>query len=227
MSSVMPAPLRLRVDELAASFASDVLAAICAAPVGDLWAAASGGEPRKTTLAGAREPRAATPAPQAGPPRRGRAARLPRRSPDDIGRVVGQIVDLLRQNPGGLRAEQIRVALGLQAKELPRPLKDALRERRIAKSGRKRATTYSLKAGPGPKRAAARPAARKTTTTKAARPRPAKRGKRAGARKARPAPPPKRAAKRSKAAKATKSGSSAGERAEAARDETKETAAGS
>ena len=56
--------------------------------------------------------------------------------------MVENIVSLLQKSPEGLRAEQIREALGVQAKELPRPLADGLSEGRISKSGQKRATTY-------------------------------------------------------------------------------------
>ncbi len=52
---------------------------------------------------------------------------------------------LLRVSPKGLRAEEIRAKLGLQSKELPRPLKEGLDGGRFAKSGQKRATTYTLK----------------------------------------------------------------------------------
>lgn len=61
--------------------------------------------------------------------------------------MVDNIVTLLEKNPGGLRAEQIREALNCQAKELPRPLADALAEGRITKSGQKRATTYFAGSG--------------------------------------------------------------------------------
>jgi hypothetical protein len=59
--------------------------------------------------------------------------------------VIERIVALLKANPAGLRAEQIREQLGLQAKELPRPLKEALDSGRLSKSGQKRATTYFAK----------------------------------------------------------------------------------
>jgi hypothetical protein len=72
---------------------------------------------------------------------------LPRRSAGDIEQVVERIVGLLRQSPKGLRAEQIREKLALQAKELPRPLKEALDSGRLGKSGQKRATTYYVKGG--------------------------------------------------------------------------------
>lgn len=60
----------------------------------------------------------------------------------DIGSVVQDIVSLLGKHPEGLRSEQIRSALGLQAKELPRPLADGLTAGTITKVGQKRATTY-------------------------------------------------------------------------------------
>jgi hypothetical protein len=56
--------------------------------------------------------------------------------------MVDDIVTLLGKHPEGLRSEQIRAELDCQAKELPRPLADALEAGRISKSGQKRATTY-------------------------------------------------------------------------------------
>ena len=61
--------------------------------------------------------------------------------------MVDSIVGLLKQSPKGLRAEQIRAKLGLQAKEMPRPLKEAVDGGRLGKSGQKRATTYFVKGG--------------------------------------------------------------------------------
>jgi hypothetical protein len=78
------------------------------------------------------------------------SGRLARRSAEDIGSVVESIVSLLEQHSEGLRAEQIRGALGLDAKELPRPLADGLAAGTITKTGQKRATTYF--AGQGKKR---------------------------------------------------------------------------
>ncbi|NOU34870.1 MAG: DNA-binding protein, partial [Polyangiaceae bacterium] len=49
--------------------------------------------------------------------------------------------------PDGLRAEEIREAIGVSAKELPRPLGDALDGKRITKKGQKRATTYFARRG--------------------------------------------------------------------------------
>jgi hypothetical protein len=134
--------LRQRLNDLASSFASFVLDAIRGASLEDLLAESSGRAhrvPQRASADGA-------PAPPARAARR-RTGRLPRRSADDIAQVVENIVGLLRQSSKGLRAEQIRQKLGLEAKELPRPLKEALDSGRLAKSGQKRATTYVLKGG--------------------------------------------------------------------------------
>ncbi len=42
----------------------------------------------------------------------------------------------------GLRAEQIRVALKMQSKEMPRVLQQGLAKKKLKSRGRKRATTY-------------------------------------------------------------------------------------
>lgn len=142
----MSTSLRNRLNELASSFASNVLAAIRGASLDELVTDSSGANGRSA-------PRAASRAAVASPGPRRRGGRLPRRSAGDIAGVIEQIVTLLKNNPAGLRAEQIREELGLQAKELPRPLKEALDSGRLTKSGQKRATTYFAK-GSGAGRAA-------------------------------------------------------------------------
>ena len=51
-------------------------------------------------------------------------------------------MSLVENSPRGMRAEQIRSELGMQAKELPRVLGEGLATRRLRKRGHKRATTY-------------------------------------------------------------------------------------
>ncbi|HSQ61893.1 MAG TPA: hypothetical protein VLM85_01710, partial [Polyangiaceae bacterium] len=60
----------------------------------------------------------------------------------DINAVVGRIVALLKANKKGLRAEEIRTKLGLDRREIPRPLAEALHKKLVSKRGKKRATTY-------------------------------------------------------------------------------------
>jgi hypothetical protein len=129
----MPSALRQRLNELASSFASNVLQAIRSASLDDVLAESGG---RRGT------PRAV--AKGAGPRR---SERLPRRSSEDIERMIDRIVGLLRKHPEGMRAEDIRQHLGIEAKELPRPLKQAVASGRLGKSGHKRATTYFLEGG--------------------------------------------------------------------------------
>jgi uncharacterized Zn finger protein len=64
------------------------------------------------------------------------------RSAADVADMVDRIVELLKGSKTGLRAEQIRAALGVQARDLPRPIAAALDSRRVRKKGQKRATTY-------------------------------------------------------------------------------------
>ena len=68
--------------------------------------------------------------------------RLPRRSADEIAATLNKIVLLVKTQKNGLRAEEIRSKLGLQAKEMPRILKEGLSTKKLTSKGQKRATTY-------------------------------------------------------------------------------------
>jgi len=91
-------------------------------------------------------------APKAPKAKKTASGRLGRRSVADIGALLDNIVALLAQNPDGLRAEQIRSALNIEAKELPRPLADGVANGSLTKTGQKRATTYFAAGGKGKKR---------------------------------------------------------------------------
>ena len=146
--------LRSTIQGLASGFATSILEALRSASIDELVAVAGGshavpaapvkrgpGRPPKSASASAGAP---APAPKAAPAaaKRGRGGRLGRRSAGDITAMIDSIVSALGKASGGLRAEQIRAALGVEAKELPRPLADALAAGRITKTGQKRATTY-------------------------------------------------------------------------------------
>jgi hypothetical protein len=152
---IMPSTLRNRLNELAKSFSAGVLDAIRGASLEELLSESSG----ERSTAPSRVPPVRSAAPSAGPTRR-RSGRLPRRSAGDIAQALDAIVGLLKDNAAGLRAEQIRQKLGLQAKELPRPLKEGLDARRLSKVGRKRATTYFAGTAPSEGRKVAATASR-------------------------------------------------------------------
>jgi hypothetical protein len=132
----MSTSLHTNLQALAAQFTDQVLEAIRSASLDELL-----GESRGSSRPAARAPAGAATRPQAA-----RAAksggRLPRRSAEDLSNVVGQIVALLKTRKDGLRAEQIREELGIDRKELPRPLKVGLEAKKLLSKGQKRATTY-------------------------------------------------------------------------------------
>jgi hypothetical protein len=139
--------LRSSLDSLAHSFASDVLAAIRGASIEDILAQ-TGGTPRRgpgrprgsSTKTTAPASRASAPTPKT------RRGRLARRTPEDVAKTLGTIVALLKLEKAGLRSEEIRKALKLDVRELPRVLKEGLAKKMLKSKGRKRATVYSAAA---------------------------------------------------------------------------------
>jgi hypothetical protein len=187
--------LRSSLQQIATELASSILDALRSASLEDILSGsghsgsiAAGVRARPTKKAS----KAAALPKTVASRRPARSRRLGRRSPSALAAAVDRIVALLATKTRGLRAEQIRDALKLQSKELPRPLADALKAKRITKTGQKRATTYF--AGGARPAASAKPVGkpkRKAKPTKAARPskRSAKRvGKRAAKRVAKRAP---------------------------------------
>jgi len=71
------------------------------------------------------------------------AGRLSQRSGEEIRGALDRIVALLKGTRTGLRAEQIRAALQMEAKEMPRVIMEGLARKKLKKKGLKRATTYS------------------------------------------------------------------------------------
>lgn len=169
----MTSTLRSSIQHMAADFASAVLAALRGASLeqilseGGHVAAAPASAPAKKRgrppgrpAKSSKATKAAKPAASPTPKRARKGGRLPRRSLSDLAGVMEKIVSLLASNPKGLRAEQIRRSLKLDAKELPRPIADALKAKRITKTGQKRATTYTVagsKAASSPKAAKKKP----------------------------------------------------------------------
>ncbi len=127
--------LHATINSLASDFAHSLLRALRNASLEEILAETAPGH-ASTGRRG--RPAAAHAAPAA---RRG-GRRLPRRSANDIQAVVGKMVALLKANKKGLRAEEIREKLGLDRREVPRPLAEALKKKLVSKKGKKRATTY-------------------------------------------------------------------------------------
>ena len=75
-----------------------------------------------------------------------KSRRLPRRSTEEIAAALDEIVGLVSKRKDGMRAEEIRKALNLDVREMPRVLKEGLATKRLKAKGRKRATTYTTTA---------------------------------------------------------------------------------
>jgi hypothetical protein len=70
------------------------------------------------------------------------SGRLARRSVGDIQSTLESVVSLLQSYPDGLRSEQIRGALGIDKRELPRVMMEGLTGGHLSKTGQKRSTQY-------------------------------------------------------------------------------------
>jgi hypothetical protein len=131
LSSRAMSKLQAQLNQLAQNFATSLLDAVRGSPLQELL-----GDGR----AERRSPRFD------GSPRANRSSgRLSRRSAEDIAKALEKVVSLVKKHGGGLRAEQIRHALGLQAKEMPRILQEGLSTKKLKSKGQRRATTYLSK----------------------------------------------------------------------------------
>ena len=124
--------LQTQLTRLAQNFAAAIVEALKGAPLQELL-----GDGR--ALANGRSAVRAS-GPSIRPVRT--SGRLRRRSAEDIAKALDQVVSLIKKHSEGLRAEQVRDKLGLQAKEMPRIFKEGLSKRVLKSKGQKRATTY-------------------------------------------------------------------------------------
>jgi hypothetical protein len=140
--------LRATLASLAQAFADSVFAAIRGASLEELLEDTTGGAARRRpgrlpTLASL--PGLPLPA-RSGRPTPAKSGRLKRRSPEEIAKALDGVVLLVKSSREGLRSEQIREALGMDRKEMPRVLKEGLAKRRLRAKGNKRATVYTATA---------------------------------------------------------------------------------
>jgi hypothetical protein len=134
--------LQATLQSIAADFSKQIIQALRGASLDDLAAVSAGGRQTASKKSNGVSPIAK------------KSGRLGRRSMDDIQRALDRIVVLLTSHPEGLRAEQIREQLGLDRRELPRPIEMGLSRGALSKSGQKRATVYTLGGQTGKKKAA-------------------------------------------------------------------------
>lgn len=140
--------LRDALNVLTSSFADSILSAIRSASLDELVGkddgrTASNGRSARTPAAPRKATKSAPAAAKAAPALSSASSgRLPRRSAEEIAKVLDGVVALVKKHKEGLRAEQIRSELSLVAKEMPRVLKEGLTTRKLKSKGQKRATTY-------------------------------------------------------------------------------------
>ncbi len=147
--------LQNSIAALAQTFAASVVAAIRSASLEEILTEsgrggrttsavpAKRGPGRPKTVAAPTNGAAPKAAVAAKPAKKG--GRLPRRSEEDLQKVVGAIVGALKQAPEGLRSEHLQRILKLDKKEITGPLTLALEGKKISKKGQKRSTTYFTK----------------------------------------------------------------------------------
>jgi hypothetical protein len=130
--------LRSNLESLASTFASSVLQAIRGASLEELLGEAGGAR-----RGPGRPPKAKGSSAAPTTSRARKPGRLARRSPEQIAKALDQVVALVKSKKDGLRAEQIRDALKMQSKEMPRVLQEGLAKKKLKSKGQKRATTYT------------------------------------------------------------------------------------
>jgi addiction module HigA family antidote len=82
-------------------------------------------------------------------PKRRRRGRLPRRSHEEIGKTLDQVVGLVKASKTDLRSEEIRAALKLDKREMPRVRGAGLQKKKLKSKGQKRGGVSSnVKAQP-------------------------------------------------------------------------------
>jgi hypothetical protein len=136
----MATSLRSQLDALAAKFAQQIVSAIQAASLNELTPSrgAAGGAMANGRSIGRATAKPVGSARSTLKP----SGRLARRSDEEIQAAVRKIVLLVKTHKEGMRAEEIRAALGMLPKEMPRILKEGVRTKKLTSKGQKRATTY-------------------------------------------------------------------------------------
>lgn len=182
------ATLKSVIDSCSAAFAASLLAGLQDLPLSELTNLGGAAAAKKVTTVVIDH---AVKAPKAAKAKTTSTGRLARRDPASLQLVIDNIVALLATGGDeGFSSEQLQTALGIDKKELTRPVVLALEQGVIRKEGEKRGTRYFTSTTTA-KPKAAKKAAKPKAAKKAAKP-----AKKAAA-KAKPA----KAARKSKRAK--------------------------
>lgn len=136
----------MSLDQLFAAAKGTSVAKTVAAPVAAPVKRGPGRPRKNAAVAVAKAPAVKAPAAKAPKARKTASGRLGRRSAADIQGTLDSIVTYLQQNPGS-RSEHIVAGLGLDKKELPRPIMEGLASGVLSKEGQKRATQYFAAGG--------------------------------------------------------------------------------
>lgn len=130
--------LNRTIESLASNFAAEIIRAIRGASLQEILGAGTAPSPKiKIAHRVARKGEA--------PQRRGKGGRLARRTQEQIGEQLAKVVALLKKNPDGMRSEEIRDALKLDRREMPRILAEGVASKAFKKKGAKRATVYFMR----------------------------------------------------------------------------------
>ncbi|CAN5811297.1 hypothetical protein BH09MYX1_BH09MYX1_53040 [soil metagenome] len=128
--------LHADLRDLCTTFTSGILQAIRKATVGELVEIAGPSPQAPESRARAVQP----PATSRGPRRR--RGRLTRRTSEQLAETLARVVALVRQHSQGLRSEEIKKALDLDARELPRVFALGFAQKTLRSKGQKRSTRY-------------------------------------------------------------------------------------
>jgi hypothetical protein len=129
--------LRQTIEAQVLQFATAIVQALRGASLDELMSVTGGG-----VRGVVRAPTATTNGAASKPTKK--SGRLGRRSAEDIAQTLDKIVAVLTQHPEGLRAEQIKAALSLDTREMPKPIAEGLKTGALKKTGQKRATVYTV-----------------------------------------------------------------------------------
>lgn len=131
--------IRVAAEEFADAVASSVLGILRGCTIEDLIGLAGGDAERAPRASGnGYRPRITARAAS----KKGKHPARARRTMEDIEALAERIAVAVGRTQSGATAEQIRETLGIERKELPRALREAIKMKLLTKRGQKRATTY-------------------------------------------------------------------------------------